>query len=512
MILTMSLVWGQGPANWTVNEENYEFFLTITATLEISTIPSSNSADVIAAFAGDECRGLAQVTQVLGQNIFFLLVHGDLLAEVISFKTYHAALDTVLLVDNQIIFTPGAALGTIEAPMVLTAFNSLTYLAVENDVATLDEDDSTRIDVLANDTFFDTAMVNLDIMEGPENGQALITSDHKISYYPFPNYFGNDTLYYVLSNDWITDTAAVSISIAAVNDAPVPAILLEDSSMDEDGILSISYWATDVDGDILNYQVSSDTLGVAVEYLDSSIVLSPQDNWYGIARISIWVSDSDLTLADTFMLSVQGVNDAPESFALLFPQNGTIVSDPDSSSQSFAWQSALDMDDDAISYWLVFSAAAWDTSIHDIATTAYRFNIEGLPRGIDIRWWVMAFDQDTSTVSLDTNMIQIHEVVGIDKNLSIPDEYALPQNYPNPFNPATMIRYGLPEMADVSLAIYDIRGRQIKSWRVSHQAAGWYDLTWNGVDESGQLVSTGLYLTRLHAGSYTQVIKMLYLK
>ena len=94
----------------------------------------------------------------------------------------------------------------------------------------------------------------------------------------------------------------------------------------------------------------------------------------------------------------------------------------------------------------------------------------------------------------------------------IPTEYSLQQNFPNPFNPITTIRYGLPEAAQVTLFIYDIKGRKVRSLIGEQQAAGSYEYQWNGMDDSGQPVSTGLYLTRLQAGSYTKTIKMLYLK
>jgi len=96
--------------------------------------------------------------------------------------------------------------------------------------------------------------------------------------------------------------------------------------------------------------------------------------------------------------------------------------------------------------------------------------------------------------------------------ISIPTQYMLEQNYPNPFNPTTTIRYGLPGVSNVSIVIYDIRGGAINKWQVSDQNAGRYDLVWNGIDEKGLPVSTGIYLARLQAGSYTKTIKMLYLK
>ncbi len=104
------------------------------------------------------------------------------------------------------------------------------------------------------------------------------------------------------------------------------------------------------------------------------------------------------------------------------------------------------------------------------------------------------------------------EVVNVDPVQLLPKKFKVSNAYPNPFNPLTTVSYGLPEAANVSIVIYDIRGRQIKSWELKDQNAGWYNLHWNGSNESGMHVSTGVYLTRIQAGAYSRVVKMLYLK
>ena len=102
--------------------------------------------------------------------------------------------------------------------------------------------------------------------------------------------------------------------------------------------------------------------------------------------------------------------------------------------------------------------------------------------------------------------------VSIKKDQIVPSEYTLDQNYPNPFNPSTTLRYGLPEEANVSLVIYDVRGQVVQTLESRHQSAGWYDIIWNGETTDGKTISTGIYFARLVAGDYSQVIKMLYLK
>ena len=102
--------------------------------------------------------------------------------------------------------------------------------------------------------------------------------------------------------------------------------------------------------------------------------------------------------------------------------------------------------------------------------------------------------------------------VSVDNDGLIPDSYSLEQNYPNPFNPTTTIRYGLPEASDVSLVIYDLKGRVVKSYSERGRPAGWVNYEWSGTNMGGEPVSTGVYLCRLEAGNFTKTIKMVYLK
>ena len=98
------------------------------------------------------------------------------------------------------------------------------------------------------------------------------------------------------------------------------------------------------------------------------------------------------------------------------------------------------------------------------------------------------------------------------KDQVLPDKYLLNQNYPNPFNPVTSIRYALPKSSDVTLKIIDISGREVQTIVRNTQLAGYYEVQWNGQDESGRLANTGTYFAHLQAGEFSKVIKMVYLR
>ncbi len=96
-----------------------------------------------------------------------------------------------------------------------------------------------------------------------------------------------------------------------------------------------------------------------------------------------------------------------------------------------------------------------------------------------------------------------------------PVSFALYQNYPNPFNPATRIRYDVPEVANISIVVYDMLGRAVKRLVDEIQQAGEKAVTWDGTDDMGRSVASGMYLCRLEGrgeGIYVQTRKMLLLK
>ena len=99
----------------------------------------------------------------------------------------------------------------------------------------------------------------------------------------------------------------------------------------------------------------------------------------------------------------------------------------------------------------------------------------------------------------------------------IPEETALLRNYPNPFNPETWIPYQLAESAEVTLTIYDINGQLIRRLAVGHQTAGMYRsrsraVYWDGRNQLGESVASGLYFYTLTADDFTATRRLLILK
>jgi choice-of-anchor B domain-containing protein len=94
----------------------------------------------------------------------------------------------------------------------------------------------------------------------------------------------------------------------------------------------------------------------------------------------------------------------------------------------------------------------------------------------------------------------------------VPDSYSLEQNYPNPFNAGTTIRYSLPKRIRVRLKVYNVVGKEIRTLVDEVQQAGSHRIVWDGRDESGDLVPSGVYLYRLETSGFFRGYKMLLLR
>jgi hypothetical protein len=98
--------------------------------------------------------------------------------------------------------------------------------------------------------------------------------------------------------------------------------------------------------------------------------------------------------------------------------------------------------------------------------------------------------------------------------LTSPVQYRdeLAQNYPNPFNPSTTIAFSLGRMASVDLTIYDVKGSRVRELVKGKKEAGVYRVAWDGADQRGTRVASGVYFYRLTTPSFQSTRKMVLLR
>ena len=152
--------------------------------------------------------------------------------------------------------------------------------------------------------------------------------------------------------------------------------------------------------------------------------------------------------------------------------------------------------------------------------TQYKLNVT-LPTGVGAQFMEVrlhAYNQFVGTIYFDDLNIRVAGTtlnptsVGSSKD-GLPKVFELANNYPNPFNPTTTIQFGVPHTADVSLMVYNILGQRVRML-VDHEqrSAGRYSVVWDGRDDLGNTVGSGMYFYRLETGQVALVRKMLMLK
>jgi len=144
-------------------------------------------------------------------------------------------------------------------------------------------------------------------------------------------------------------------------------------------------------------------------------------------------------------------------------------------------------------------AMAGTTPLTDGAVAYINLSLKDKDAVVSIQGSTIMNDQVAGAL----NAVQIRE---------IPSEFSLSQNYPNPFNPTTSIKYAISENARVTLTIYNILGQAVRTLVNAEQEAGFYTTKWDGTNDFGGKVSSGIYIYRITAGSFTSTVKMNLLK
>ncbi|MGB5893636.1 MAG: T9SS type A sorting domain-containing protein, partial [Ignavibacteriaceae bacterium] len=132
-------------------------------------------------------------------------------------------------------------------------------------------------------------------------------------------------------------------------------------------------------------------------------------------------------------------------------------------------------------------------------------NFKGVLDDIHIYNYALSFQQIR-------NLYDITTTVDEQLNNPIPDQNELFQNYPNPFNSNTIIFYQVKDATPVNLEVYDILGNKIRSLVNENKLAGYYSESWDGKDNSGHQVPSGIYFYTLKTKNYNRTKKLVLLK
>ncbi|OQX95324.1 hypothetical protein B6I21_06005 [candidate division KSB1 bacterium 4572_119] len=102
---------------------------------------------------------------------------------------------------------------------------------------------------------------------------------------------------------------------------------------------------------------------------------------------------------------------------------------------------------------------------------------------------------------------KFHQVISV--NIPVPEKYSLSQNFPNPFNAMTSFKYEIPVSVNVTIEVFNILGKKVKTLVNQKKDAGFYTVDWDGIDSNGEHVGSGIYFYQMHAAHFHGTHKMI---
>ena len=531
------------------------YHVVITAVL-IDSVPAAVGT-VIGIFDDTLCVGADTVTSNSG-NIDIVTWEGSSNPDLpgftagnpISAQLYGSAYDTEVLMVADLTFETGNGLfgyGSYSAATLSAASGLAPDITASTDTVTLDSvqigDSATAQIIFQNQgnvplTVYsvtsDTGLFTIPDYSGQvEPGD---TVDLTITFTPTDIMMVTGQIV-IESNDPDQPILLIQMSGQGIPPPPVviqplpDIVMLEDSGPDT-LLVALNEYFTDNYSPLTFFAISSDTNALeAMTVGGEALVVDPMPDWFGAVNIYVGATNGYFNVYDTVQVTVQGVNDPPGPFAL--ETVDTVFIDLENVETDFltlAWAEAADVEEDIITYFVTAElralASAGGTVLFNLDTTvsvsqayisygllAELIDEQDLVNG-ELEWDVIAMDGVDSTWSANgpaVTVVDIQGTLGIDDNL-LPMAFTLYQNYPNPFNPTTIITYDLPEAARMELVIYDVLGQHVATMKNAQQEAGAYQFRWNGTNDSGAPVSTGLYFYRLNAGTNSATKKMIFMK
>ena len=354
----------------------------------------------------------------------------------------------------------------------------------------------------------------------------------------------SDTQYpldlFIHSNENDEMTTIVPITIQ-VNPPDLYMVGLSNSNftIDEDDSLEAFFYVIGPEGNT-TFSISGDTSSISgyvvidESYIPNSISnysmratlnLIPEHNWYGEATVYVTADNEyDYSNTDTLSITVNSVYDQILEPEMVFPPNGhTFYFESLADSVTLIWSSAGYPDYEAgpgFEYRLRIvqsnETGNIDYNYTDITDTTFTFFPDSSTyagQNNNYIWSLYTTEENLPEV-LDGQGGVFHVILPqMDISLSdIPNNFRLYNAYPNPFNPTTMIQYDLPEDSFISINIYDMIGRHVRTMLNKRITAGQRSIIWDGTDSSGQPVSAGTYFFTIKTDQFSSTKKMIMLK
>ena len=396
--------------------------------------------------------------------------------------------------------------------------NSFPVIEAVSDI-TIQEDETTTVTLSATDAEGDAITFSA---VSDTNAVTASISSSTLTLTPNANWHGIANIIAYASDGTSKDSTSFKLTVTPVSDIAS----IQDVTIDEDKVAEVGLTSTFTG--TITFSAVSDTNAVTASISSSTLTLTPNANWHGIANIIAYASDGTSKDSTSFKLTVTPVQDAPTSFDWVSSALDTINITQSNLDDNYnlQWGASTDAaDGDSIEY-LLFAKIGVNPpeEVFDTTSTSVQITYQELVENVfepfpmlsraTVKFTIVATDGiDTVNVTGDDRVLFVNRYEYLStEGEGVPVEFALHENYPNPFNPTTTLRFDLPEGSNLTLTIYNMLGQKVRTFNMQSTPAGYHSVKWNATNDYGDPVGAGVYLYQLQAKNFVKTRKMVLLK
>lgn len=520
------------PPVWSLNTAAYQYNMNMIAELYVDTTRSSDRYDRIAAFAGNELRGMAelQYIQAINRHLAFITVYSNVTSnEELTFRVWDASECTEYgqIMEN-FSFKADTVIGSYQVPVKMTATRQIIEDYSFNAGWTWFSLNTRSGDMSVNSVLSSLNPAKNDMIKD-QNGFSQYTQN--AGWIGQLTALNNKTMYMIrlaqrdtlrrtgYAIDPLTDTLRLAQGWSWIGYTP-------NADMQINQALA-SLQASD--GDIIKSQTAFSVYAQGIGWIGSLQFMRPRQGYL-------------IKMANAGTLIYPRVSGQQNNISEPDILPGVIPSQPLWTLDRAQYQHTMNIiakvggdyadslrTGDMIALFageecrgLAYPVVIPGKKEMYIFLTGYANQASG--EFLNMMLWRESSDQvidlgtgvqftaDGVIGTIEQPMILTPVLSSADDMSGIPAEYSLDQNYPNPFNPTTLIRFGLPEEAEISLTIYNIMGEAVRLLDAGRKNAGYHQAVWDGRNNHGEYVPSGIYLYTLKAGERSFTKKIVFLK
>ena len=287
-----------------------------------------------------------------------------------------------------------------------------------------------------------------------------------------------------LSGDGIIDISDFSIFAAnyGMSFADDPDNFIGAYDMNADGVVDVS-----------DFSIFAANFGSGAKVAKAAEAMPTSDIPFSLA------AEVDESTANYYVTVSLGESDNLKGFAFSLAYDTEALEFIDNSISGLVGLNISNVNEEGI-----IDVASWFIGEDFNGSVTFGFTSKGVNRNIDFEL-VSANVDDIEGLAVATNLEDL-------TMKALPTVYSLSNNYPNPFNPTTTIEYSIPQSGNVEIAVFNATGQKVRTLVNERQDASFYKVVWDGKNDTGESVASGLYIYRLVSGSFNKIEKMTLLK